>query len=72
MGLFHINSNEYERLLKRVLDLETKNARLELLYDKLETNTHSLRGLVNRKLSNDAQQQPNEEEFLNQWVKEPL
>jgi len=47
-----INSNEYEFLFKRLLELSAENAALKNKFENLETTVSNLRGQFNRKLGN--------------------
>lgn len=52
-----MNSEEFEKVLKRIVDIESKLAALIAKNDALETNITSLRNSVNRKKKIDTEEQ---------------
>jgi len=50
-----LTSQEYEALMPRIAKLEQDSAALRYMFDKMETNYNSLRGLMNRKLGGSQQ-----------------
>lgn len=46
-----INSQEYEKIVKRLIDIDARMEDLSVKYKILETNYNDLRGKFNRKLS---------------------
>jgi hypothetical protein len=59
MGIFSkkLNSDEYEKLLKRIVELETERMLLSEKYDILFTSMSSLRGFVNRKVNSEEKEE---------------
>jgi len=45
-----LNSEEYEKLIKRFAELESTLTKIQGELEALKTNQNSLRGLVNRKI----------------------
>lgn len=58
----HLNSEEYEALLKRVVSLSAITEELHNKFKILETNYNDLRGKFNRKLSGMKKEETEEEE----------
>lgn len=67
----HLNSDEYERLLKRLLDITTEVKSCQAELKLLQSDLANLRGNFNRKLAGiakeeSAKEKPQEEEkFIN-------
>ncbi len=58
MGLFtkkEINSQEYEKILRRIAELDSAISALSGKVDSLFTNQQSLRGMVNRRFSKEEE-----------------
>jgi hypothetical protein len=55
MGIFFrntkVNSDEYEKLTKKIIDLNATVEEIKKKFEVLTTNYNSLRGLINRKLT---------------------
>ena len=47
----NLNSEEYEKLLKKLVDVEAKLSVVSTELEQLKTNQNSIRGLINRKLN---------------------
>ena len=47
----NLNSEEYEKILKILAELQMKYANIDTRIEALTTNQNSLRGLINRKLN---------------------
>lgn len=66
MGLFkrnetRINSEEYERITKRLIDFSARIEELENKFKILQTNYDNLRGNFNRKLTGIKKEETEEE-----------
>lgn len=57
-----INSQEYEKLFKKIIELENKVISFNVEVETLKTNVNSLRGLVNRKLNPQKDEEEQQEE----------
>jgi uncharacterized protein YoxC len=65
MGLFakkQLNSEEYEKLSKRIIEMESDIQLLASKTNALQTNQNSLRGMVNRKLNPIGEEQEEQQE----------
>jgi len=58
----NLNSEEYEKLLKKVAALDALVLTLQAKYEAVNTNYNDLRGKFNRKLNILKQQQDEDEE----------
>lgn len=47
----NLNSEEYEKLSKKLVDVEAKLSVVSTELEQLKTNQNSIRGLINRKLN---------------------
>ena len=57
-----IHSEEYERILKRIIEIHTKNEILETKFKLLETDVSNLRGNFNNRLKAIKEREKTEEE----------
>ena len=51
-----MESDDYGKLRKAILEVEAKADSLKNFVEKLESNLHSLRGLVNRKINYEPEE----------------
>ena len=58
-------SEDYEKLSKAILEVDRKTELLKISVEALESNTKSLRGLVNRKLSGEREEDETESSLKN-------
>jgi hypothetical protein len=69
MGIFSrntkINSDEYEKLTKKLVEQGAELEELKKKFDVLTTNYNSLRGLINRKLGGKDLEEQNSESLNN-------
>jgi len=66
-----MNSDEYEKLRKDIIDLETKLKKIELSNVNLEQFLKNLRGIVNRKLGIEDKPEASEESPKPQDINKP-
>lgn len=57
-----LSSEEFEKLLRRIIDLDGKIASLEITYKKIEADCNNLRGNFNRRLKGIKRDEELEEE----------
>lgn len=71
MGIFSrntkLNSDEYERLTKKLIEVNSDLQEIKKEFESLRTNQNSLRGLINRRIGGDKENN-SESETLNNPV----
>lgn len=67
-----LNSDEYEKLTKRIIELSAKFEELENKFKILGTNYDNLRGNFNRKLSGIKKEDPSEADEETKTINKPI
>lgn len=55
-----LNSEEYEKLTKKIIDLNSLIEEVRSKLSILETNYHSMRGMINRRIGKHEEEEENE------------